>query len=82
MEYFRLFINKQAIKVSKLKILATKFEQDAKDESTAIFNGKLKDIVNKTFHLGKRYLYMKIIQKTLKSLLKSLDAKVAAIEEA
>lgn len=55
MEYFRLFINKQAIKVSKLKILATKFEQDAKDESTAIFNAKLKDIVNKTFHLGKRY---------------------------
>ncbi|XP_073137339.1 uncharacterized protein [Henckelia pumila] len=73
-----------AVKVSKLQILATKFEDLKMEEDETIndFNTKLCDITNKAFALDEKYSEAKLVQKTLRSLPKRFDIKVAAIEEA
>lgn len=51
------------------------------DETIAIFNAKLMDISNQVFQIGKRCSDEKLVRKTLKSLCKRFEAKVATIEE-
>lgn len=70
--------------ISKLHMLTTRFEklEVEEDETIAMFNAKLIDIANQAFQLGKRYSYEMLIQKTLRSLAKRFEAKVAKIEEA
>ena len=70
--------------VSKLQMLTTKFENlmMEEDETIAIFNAKLMDIANQAFQISKRYSDKKLVWKTLSSLPKRLEAKMAALEEA
>ena len=73
-----------AVKISKLQMLASKFEdlRMLKDESINDFNSKLCEIANEAFTLGEKYTEIKLIRKTLRSLLDRFAIKVVAIEEA
>ena len=72
------------MRISKLQMLASKFEdlRMGEDETIAEFNGKLQDIENQAYPLGKEYSEVKLVRKTLRSLPERFGAKVAAIEEA
>ncbi|KAH7691999.1 Zinc finger CCHC-type protein [Dioscorea alata] len=72
------------VRTSKLQMLTTMFEnlRMGEEETIAIFNAKLMDIANQAYQLGKKYSDKKLVQKTLRSLPRRFEAKVAAIEEA
>ena len=73
-----------AVKISKLQMLASKFEdlRMLDDESINDFNSKLCEIANEAFTLGEKYPEIKLVRKTLRSLPDRFAIKVAAIEEA
>ncbi|XP_073152969.1 uncharacterized protein [Henckelia pumila] len=73
-----------AVKVSKLQIFSTEFEdlKMEKDETINEFNTKLCDIANVAFSLGENYSDTKLIRKKLRSIPRRFDIKFAAIEEA
>ena len=58
-------------KISKLQMLASRFEDLRMMESKTFsnFNSKLCDIANEAFALGKKYSNTKLVRKTLRSLL-------------
>ena len=64
-------------------MLTTKFKNLRTEEDVTIakFNPKLIGIANQRFQLGKKYPYMNLSRKTLRSLLKRFKVKMAAIEE-
>ena len=72
------------VKISKLQMLASKFEDLKMLEHETIndFNSKLCDIANEAFVLGEKYSDTKLVRKTLRSLPERFAYKVAAIEEA
>ena len=72
------------VKLSKLQILTTRFEnlRMKEDESISDFNGRLCDIANEAFALGEKFSEEKLVRKTLRSLPKRFAYKVTAIEEA
>ena len=72
------------VKISKLQMLATKFEdlRMMENETISDFNSKLCDIANETFALGEKYSDIKLVRKTLRSLSERFAYKIAAIEEA
>ena len=51
------------------------------DENFDQFYFKLSDIVNSSFNLGEQISPSKIVQKILRSLLETFQAKITAIEE-
>ena len=71
------------VKISKLQMLTTRFEdlRMMENETISDFNSKLCDIANEAFALGKKYSDIKLVRKILKSLPKRFAYKVAAIEE-
>ncbi|XP_039122028.1 uncharacterized protein LOC120258644 [Dioscorea cayenensis subsp. rotundata] len=79
----RIHEDTNLVKISKLKMLSTIFEnlKMREEETIIIFNSKLMDIANQAFQLGKKYFDKILVQKTLRSLLRRFDAKVVAIEE-
>ncbi|KAI3448824.1 hypothetical protein Pfo_005489 [Paulownia fortunei] len=72
------------VRMSKLQILASIFEDLRMEESETIttFNAKLCDIANKAQALGKKYSNFKLVRKALRSLPERFAYKVTAIEEA
>ena len=72
------------VKISKLQMLASKFEdlKMLEHETISDFNSKLCDIANEAFALGEKYSDTKLVRKTLRSLPERFAYKVAAIEEA
>lgn len=60
----------KVVRVSKLQMLATQFEESQmqEDGTIYIFSSKLRDIANKTFQLGEQYPTEKLVRKTLRSL--------------
>ncbi|KAL6329091.1 hypothetical protein AAG906_007438 [Vitis piasezkii] len=72
-----------AVKVSKLQMLTSRFETIRMDdhETFGEFNAKLMDIVNCSFNLGEPISNSKVVKKILRSLPKRFRAKVTAIEE-
>ena len=58
------------VKMSKLEILATRFENLIMIENETIvdFNTKFYDIANKAFALGEKYFKTKLVTKVLRSL--------------
>ena len=72
------------LKLSKLQILTTRFENLKMEEEETItnFNGHLCDIANEAFALGERISEEKLVRKALRSLPKRFVYKVTAIEEA
>ena len=73
----------KAVKDSKLKRLATSFEEIKmeEDESFDEFYAKLKDIVNSTFNIGETIPEPKVVRKVLRSLPERFHAKITVIEE-
>ena len=73
----------KAVKDSKFQRLTMSFEEIKmeEDESFDEFYGKLKDIVNSAFNLGKTIHEPKIVRKVLRSLPERFHAKITAIEE-
>ena len=73
-----------AVKLSKLQILTTRFENlKMKEEETITeFNARLCDIANEAFALGEKISEEKLVRKALRSLPKRFAYKVTAIEEA
>ena len=73
-----------AVKISKLQMLASKFEdlRMLEDESINEFNSKLCEIANEAFTLGEKYPEIKLVRKTLRSLSDKFSIKVNAIKEA
>ena len=72
-----------SVKISKLQMLASRFEdlRMLEDETISDFNSKLCDIANEAFTLGEKYSETKLVRKTLRSLPERFTYKVAAIEE-
>ncbi|RVW80483.1 hypothetical protein CK203_052873 [Vitis vinifera] len=72
-----------AMKVSKLQMLTSRFETIRMDdhESFREFHVKLMDIVNSSFNLGERISNSKVVRKILKYLPERFRAKVTTIEE-
>ncbi|MCI38998.1 gag-pol polyprotein, partial [Trifolium medium] len=72
------------VKMSKLQLLTTKFENLKMEEEENIleFNARLRDIANTSFALGEKMSEEKLVRKILRSLPKRFDMKVTAIEEA
>ena len=72
------------IKISKLQMLASRFEdlRMMENETISDFNSKLCDLANEAFALREKYLDIKLVRKTLRSLSERFAYKVAAIEEA
>ena len=72
------------VKISKLQMLASRFEylRMLENETISDFNSKLCDIENEAFALEEKYSNTKLIRKTLKSLSERLAYKVTSIEEA
>ncbi|KAJ9685236.1 hypothetical protein PVL29_017313 [Vitis rotundifolia] len=72
-----------AVKVSKLQMLTSRFETIRMDdhETFGEFNAKLMDIVNSSFNLGEPISNSKVVRKILRSLPERFRAKVTAIEE-
>ena len=52
-----------------------------KDESINEFNSKLCEIANEVFTLSEKYLEIKLVRKTFRSLPNRFSIKVAVIEE-
>ena len=73
----------KAVKDSKLKRLATSFEEIKmeEDESFDEFYAKLKEIVNSTFNIGETIPEPKVVRKVLRSLPERFHAKITVIEE-
>ena len=73
-----------AVRLSKLQILTTRFEnlRMKEEESIGEFNARLCDIANEAFALGERFSEEKLVRKTFRSLPRRLAYKVTAIEEA
>ena len=73
-----------SVKISKLQILASKFEDLSMLENESIndFNSKLCEIANKAFTLGEKDHKIKLVRKNLRSLSDRFAIKIAAIEEA
>ncbi|KAK2451549.1 gag-protease polyprotein [Trifolium repens] len=71
------------VRMSKLQLLTTKFENLRMDEDETIseFNSRLRDIVNSSFALGEKISEEKIARKILRSLPKRLNIKVTTIKE-
>ncbi|KAK2389850.1 gag-protease polyprotein [Trifolium repens] len=71
------------VRMSKLQLLATKFENlRMEDEETIFeFNTRIRDIANSTFALGEKIPEEKLARKILRSLPKRFNMKVTAIEE-
>ena len=71
------------VNISKLKILATKFENIKMHENQnfSSFYSKLRDIVNFSFNLEEPILGSKIVRKTLRSLPNRYRPKVTVIKE-
>ena len=74
----------KAVRLSKLQILTSRFEnlRMKEEESISDFNSKICDIANEAFALGEKYSEEKLVRKTLRSLPKRFAYKVTAIEEA
>ena len=72
-----------AIKISRLQILATKFENIRMHENQTFssFYFELSDIVNSSFNLEEPILDSKVVRKISRSLPKIFRPKVTAIEE-
>ncbi|KAI3453567.1 hypothetical protein Pfo_010230 [Paulownia fortunei] len=72
------------VRMSKLQILASRFEDLRMEESEtiAIVNAKLCDIANEAQALGEKYSNRKLVRKALRSLPERFAYKVTAIEEA
>jgi hypothetical protein len=72
------------VKMSRLQLLTTKFEnlKMKEDESIHDFHLSILDIANSFEALGERMSDEKLARKILKSLPKRFDMKVTAIEEA
>ena len=71
------------VKDIKLQMLITRFEElrMSEDESFDSFYSKLNEVVIDKFNLGEKTEDLKVVQKILRSLLKSFRVKVTAIEE-
>ena len=71
------------VKDTKLQMLITRFEElrMSEDESFDSFYSKLNEVVIDKFNLGEKTGDLKVVQKILRSLLKSFRVKVTAIEE-
>ena len=71
------------VKISKLKILATKFENIKMHENQnfSSFYSKLRDMVNFSFNLEEPILGSKIVRKILRSLPNRYRPKVTVIKE-
>ena len=71
------------VKDMKLQLLTTRFEElkMGEDESFDSFYGKLNEIVIAKLNLGEKIEDAKVVRKILRSLPKSFQAKVIAIEE-
>ena len=52
------------------------------NETISDFNSELCDITNEAFAIGEKYSDIKLVRKTLRSLLERFAYKVAAIEKA
>ena len=65
-------------------MLASRFEdlRMMENETISDFNSKLCDITNEAFAPGEKYLDIKLVRKTLRSLPERFAYKVTAIEEA
>ena len=74
---------KSSIKISKLQMLATKFENIKMHENQTFssFYFELSDIVNVLFNLREPIPYSKVVRKILRSLLERFRPKVTVIEE-
>ena len=72
-----------AVKVSKLQMLTSKFETIRMEdhENFGEFHVKLMDILNSSFNLGEPIHNSKVIRKILRSFLERFRAKVTTIEE-
>ena len=72
-----------AVKVSKLQMLTSKFETIRMEdhENFGEVHAKLMDIVNSSFNLGEPILNSKVVRKILRSLPEIFRAKVTVIEE-
>ncbi|RVW22501.1 hypothetical protein CK203_107300 [Vitis vinifera] len=72
-----------AVKVSKLQMLTSRFETIRMDdhETFGEFHAKLMDIVNSSFNLGEPISNSKVVRKILRSRPERFRAKVTAIEE-
>lgn len=59
------------IHISKLQMLSSQFEnlRIGEEENIGLCNGRLKDILNYAYLLGKQYSKEKLDHKTLRSLL-------------
>ena len=70
------------VKISKLQMLATRFEDLRMMENKTIseFNSKLCDIANEAFALEEKYSDIKLVKKALRSLPERFAYKVEAIE--
>ncbi|KAI3453478.1 hypothetical protein Pfo_010141 [Paulownia fortunei] len=71
------------VRMSKLQILATRFENLRMEENETIvkFNVKLCDIANEVHALGEKYIDFKLVRKVLRSLPERFAYKVIAIKE-
>ena len=72
-----------AMKVSKLQMLTSRFETIRMDDHKTFreFHAKLMDIVNSNFNPGEPISNSKVVRKILRSLPERFRAKVTAIEE-
>ncbi|MCI31862.1 gag-protease polyprotein, partial [Trifolium medium] len=72
------------VKMSKLQLLTTKFEnlRMKEDETIHDFHMNVLDIANTFDSLGEKIAEEKLVRKVLRSLPKKFDMKVTAIEEA
>ncbi|XP_012852712.1 PREDICTED: uncharacterized protein LOC105972316 [Erythranthe guttata] len=72
------------VRLSKLQMLATRFEdlRMKEDETIADFNSKLCDIANEAHGFGETYPKEKLVRKVLRSLTDRFAYKITAIEEA
>ena len=72
-----------AVKVSKLQMLTSRFETIRMEdhEKFGEFHAKLMDIMNSSFNLGEPIPNSKVVRKILRSLPERFSAKVTTIEE-
>ena len=70
------------LKISKLQMLATKFEiiKMHENQTFSSFYSKLSDIVNSSFNLGDLISDSKVVRKILRSLPERFRPKVIVIE--
>ncbi|XP_012854414.1 PREDICTED: uncharacterized protein LOC105973919 [Erythranthe guttata] len=73
-----------SVRLSKLQMLATRFEDLRMDESETAcdFNSKLCDVSNEAHGLGETYPEVKLVRKVLRSMPDRFTYNVIAIEEA